>query len=127
MATLVEEPHARVLGAVFAVRGDELEAVLSYLDLREQAGYERRTEDVQLVAGGSTVTALVYLATPANPSWLGPGSARAISEQIMQSRGPSGANRDYVLDLAEALRALGLDDKEEEEEVFEIERLLLSV
>ena len=125
VATLVEEADARVLGAVFAVAHDELDTVLSYLDLREQAGYERRTHQIDLLEGGR-ISALVYLATPANPSWLGPAPARTIAEHVTRSRGPSGWNRDYVVGLAEALRTLGLGPHDEEE-VFEVERSLGSL
>jgi len=122
---LVEQADARVLGAVFSVAHEELEAKLGYLDLREQAGYERRTHDVDLREGGR-ISALVYLATPTNPSWLGPAPARSIAEHVTRSRGPSGWNRDYVVGLAGALRKLGLAHHEEEE-VFEVERSLGSL
>jgi cation transport protein ChaC len=123
VATLVADPAARVLGAVFAVEDRDLEQVLAYLDVREQAGYERRVEDIALTRGG-TVRALVYLAKATNPSWLGHAPPDAIAEHVLRAVGPSGHNRDYVLGLAEALRALGLAEGEEEEEVFHVERHL---
>ena len=47
-------------------------------------------------------------------------SEEAIARQIASATGPSGRNRDYVLHLADALRALGADDAH----VFAVERHL---
>lgn len=66
--------------------------------------------------------ALMYLATPANPDYLGPAEPAAIVAQILGARGPSGANVEYLLRLAEALRALAADDPH----VFELERMVRS-
>ena len=54
-------------------------------------------------------------------AFLGAASEREIALHIARSHGPSGANRDYLLRLAEALRELGADDPH----VFAIERELL--
>jgi cation transport regulator ChaC len=54
---------------------------------------------------------------------LGEAPELDIARQIAASRGPSGANRDYLIDLAHALREMGLDDPH----VFEIERHLARI
>jgi cation transport regulator ChaC len=61
-----------------------------------------------------------YVATPENPNYLGPAPLEAIAAQVRASHGPSGANIDYVLRLAEALRAIGAEDAH----VFDLARLL---
>ncbi|CAN7949767.1 unnamed protein product, partial [Ixodes pacificus] len=50
------------------------------------------------------VPALVYVALPGNPLYLGPASVRALADQIATSRGPSGSNAEYVLRLARFMR-----------------------
>ena len=49
--------------------------------------------------------------------------ADAIADQIARSQGPSGANRDYLLNLADALRGLDADDAH----VFDIETCLRKI
>jgi cation transport regulator ChaC len=70
--------------------------------------------------GGMVEHGLVYLADEHNAAWLGPAPDVAIAREVAHAKGPSGANRDYVLQLAEALHALGADDAH----VFAIERAL---
>ncbi len=90
------------------------------LDHREQGGYERHAVDVHVADAGPIAGALVYVATEHNPNWLGPAPLSDIAQQIRGSTGPSGPNPEYVLQLAEALRALHADD----EHVFALAALL---
>jgi cation transport regulator ChaC len=60
------------------------------------------------------------VATAANPNFLGAAELSALLLQVQSAHGPSGANRDYVLALASALREHGLWD----EHVFELEARL---
>jgi cation transport regulator ChaC len=77
------------------------------------------------VAGGvggralRTVRALAFVATEANPEFLGPAPLGVIAAQIARSRGPSGPNAEYALRLADALRELGVTDAEDAH-VFEV-------
>lgn len=64
---------------------------------------------------------MVYIANPDNAAYLGPATEMAIARQIAQSHGVSGANSDYLLQLAQALRQL----YEQDEHVFALERELL--
>ena len=84
---------------------------------------DRRFVEAHAPVGGLVAArALLYLATPGNPNYLGPASLPAIAAQILASRGPSGANVEYLLRLAEALRALAADDPH----VFALERMVRS-
>lgn len=47
-----------------------------------------------------------------NCNYLGPASADALAATVAFARGPSGPNCDYVYGLAEAMRAMGVEDPE---------------
>lgn len=113
--TLVADPHATCIGVAYLVTPEVFDA----LDQREKNGYLRHVVPLEF-DDGSEAEGLVYLADEHNAAWLGPASDPAIASQVAQAHGPSGANRDYVLHLAEALRGLDADDAH----VFAIERLL---
>lgn len=72
--------------------------------------------------------AVVYIGTHENPAFVGPmESIDALAQHIYQSRGPSGENKDYLYQLAEALRELSPESKDRhvwdlEEKVRELER-----
>jgi cation transport regulator ChaC len=101
---------------------DTRREVLAALDVRERGGYTRSEVAVGLGEGAAeSVRALLYVATPDNPNYLGPAPLPEIAEQIRRSSGPSGSNVEYVLRLAEFLRSVDAN----EPHVFEIERLVL--
>ena len=102
VVTLVAEPGARTWGRAYLVADD----VFEHLDHREQGGYER-TEVVVHARGDSELPAVTYIAGPDNPHWLGRAPLGAMVAQIVESRGPSGRNSEYVLRLDEALKDLG--------------------
>ena len=123
VVTLVRERGAACWGAAFLVSEAALPAVMAQLDVREKGGYERHEVRLELVdPPPEEVPALVYLAGEGNEEYLGPAPLDAIARQIQASRGPSGPNIEYVLRLAEALRALGAEDAH----VFALEQLLAS-
>jgi len=122
VVTLVEAPGERCDGVAYRLAPEDEAAVLEQLDVREQNGYERLVRPLRLDGpGGPEVMGLVYLAGATNPSFLGPAPLDQIAAHVRASRGPSGANLDYLLRLAEALRELGISD----EHVHGIEALLL--
>ena len=115
--TLIEAPGERCGGRAFLVEPD----VFEHLDHREKNGYERIPVDV--VFSGGVERGVVYRATPDNHAFLGEAPLDEIARHIAASVGPSGANRDYLLELAGALRELG----EADEHVFALESHLLSL
>jgi cation transport protein ChaC len=111
VVTLVAAPRAVCWGVAYRVGAPDRHAVLGSLDRRERGGFERRAIRVQFPEPDrGSVRALVYVAGPANPNYLGPATPAAIAEQVRRAEGPSGSNRAYVLHLAEALRVLRADD-----------------
>lgn len=113
----------RCWGTAYRVGQAQGPSVLAQLDHRERGGYERLELEIGLepgVAGARTVRGLVYVAGPDNPHYLGPAPLEAIAEEIAAARGPSGANDEYVFELADALRRMGVGDSH----VFALEALL---
>jgi cation transport regulator ChaC len=113
VATLVPEPGAVCWGMGFRVASEQREAALGALDHRESGGFERLQLPLAFAGSGEPgVRALVYVAAPGNPNYLGPAPLPAIAQQVRRARGPSGSNAEYVLRLAGALRRLGVPDPE---------------
>lgn len=118
VATLERAPDAWVGGAVYRVAARDEDTVLAQLDHREQGGYERVTIAALPVHGGDVgapITATTWIATRDNPYHLGPAPLAVMVAQIRAAVGPSGPNVEYVLRLAEALRAMELVDPHIEE------------
>lgn len=66
------------------------------------------------------IKCLVYIGLPDNPQFLGPQDPQALAEKIVQSRGPSGENRDYLYQLEHSLR--NLSEESADEHVFDLAR-----
>lgn len=123
VVTLVAEPGARCGGLAYRVRPGHWPAVLEALDLRESGGFERLRLPLRFAEPGrDPVEALVYVAGPGNPNYLGPAPSAEIARQVGASAGASGPNAEYVLRLDVSLRALGAPD----DHVAEIAALLRS-
>lgn len=122
VVTLIPDSGSDCWGTAYRVAPAVAEGVLANLDHRERGGFARHVLDTTLVAGErvETVAALVYWATPDNPNYLGPAPIETIVEQVRCSRGPSGSNVEYVVELARSLREMGAQD----DHVFEIESKL---
>ena len=127
VVTLIEDKDA-VCGGIKAKRltveegdGFLIEApVFRQLDVREKNGYLRVTTEM-IFDDDSHATGLTYIATPDNEAYLGAASEYQIARHISRAAGPSGPNDEYLLELANALRSLGLHDQH----VFDIESHLL--
>lgn len=118
VVTLVPADKVVCKGIAYLVEND----VFDHLDHREKNGYRRVETDIALLHGQQMVPGVFYVADEHNPAYLGAAPTRDIAAHIAGSHGPSGSNRDYVLQLAEALRELGDLDPH----VFELESLLRS-
>ncbi|MCG5527866.1 MULTISPECIES: gamma-glutamylcyclotransferase [Halorhodospira] len=115
VATLIEAPGVRCVGMAYRIPPE----ALGPLDLREKNGYLRLTTPLRFLDGGEG-RGLVYIATADNPAFLGPAPIPEMARQIASCSGPSGPNRDYLIELARALRALG----EEDRHVFALEEAI---
>lgn len=115
VVTLVPEDGATCAGMAYRIAP----ATFAQLDHREKNGYLRFAATLDF-GGGRSAQGVVYIATPANVAWLGDADDSEIARHIAASAGPSGANREYALRLAQALRELGAEDAH----VFAIEAAL---
>jgi len=121
VVTLIENRASSVIGVAYRIPREQSYAVLSALDERERAGYERVGVEVEFTqAPFGRAQALVYQARAENPGFVAEADERSIAAIVRTARGPSGDNASYVRRLAQALRDLGEDDPH----VFAIERLL---
>lgn len=118
VVTLIEEEGACCGGLAYLVEAP----VFRQLDEREKNGYLRVGAEMTF-DDGSKADGLTYIAAPDNEAWLGEASEYEIARHICAAAGPSGSNRDYLLELAVALRELGFDDPH----VFEIESHILEL
>lgn len=117
VVTLVEAPGERCDGVAFLVEPE----VFDHLDFREKNGYVR--VDVDIRFGDDVIGGVMYRAAEDNHAFLGAATIDEIARHIHGSHGPSGANRDYVVELARALRGLGFRDTH----VFDVEARLYSL
>ena len=116
VVTLIPQTDAVCVGMAYLIAPD----ALAHLDVREKNGYLRFVTPLSL-DDGREPEGLVYIATEENAAFLGAASERDIAEHIARSTGPSGPNRDYLLQLADALHQMDAEDPH----VFAIERELV--
>lgn len=133
VATLVEDEEGITWGKAFQVSAED-KAALPYLSTREcqLGGYKIFTVNfyprpILSPTNNNYITgekrdALMYIAVPENRHWLGEAPLLDIAKQILQCRGPSGTNVEYLLRLADFMRdeiPEALDDH-----LFSLERLV---
>ncbi|MDN7131312.1 gamma-glutamylcyclotransferase [Halomonas sp. MC140] len=114
VATLIRAQGAVCHGMAYRITPD----VLAPLDTREKNGYLREKVPLTFVDGNGgdngdaaeQSEGLIYLASDDNPAFLGEAPLADIAQQIAYAHGPSGANAEYLLNLATALRELGAED-----------------
>lgn len=127
VVTLVENQGEQVWGIAYHVAESDKAHVKEYLDFREKNGYTTKTllfcplqSDAQQFQEPFEV--LAYIGTPSNPAHVGPAPLGDIAQIILRSEGPSGKNKDYLYELAAAMRKL--DPNCNDTHLFELERLV---
>lgn len=112
VVTLIEDEKGMTWGCAYKVTGD---LALRYLDQREckLGGYEMmytkfypsKASEFSGISG-EAFPVIVYIATPKNAYWMGSNeeSLEEIASQIVNARGPSGHNIEYLLRLAQFMR-----------------------
>lgn len=110
VVTLVREAEAACHGVVFELPVDRTDEIVAMLDVRESGGYARGVEAIEDVDGRPLGDAWVWIAHDGNPNWAGHAEIDELVAQIRGAQGPSGANLEYVLELADALVREGIAD-----------------
>ena len=110
VATLLHAPDHQVVGRLFEVSKIDFDRVFTALNHREKNGYH--LIDVDVAVGSEIVPARTYIAPPCNPWYLGQQPIQDLASVIMNAKGPSGSNLDYVLQLFAESLALGHVDQE---------------
>ena len=106
----------------YKVDPHDIPEVMAYLNHREKDGYTTMqlpfhpSPDLNL----DPFPTLMYVATDSNPTFLGPAPIEAIADQVVRSRGLSGCNTEYVLNLARAMREI--TPLARDEHLFALER-----
>ncbi|KAL1794711.1 hypothetical protein ACET3X_006527 [Alternaria dauci] len=66
----------------------------------------RATNTVSVTEEAGSMKCLVYIGLPENPQFLGPQDPDALARKILESKGPSGENKEYLYNLEIALLGL---------------------
>ncbi|KAF9118406.1 Cation transport regulator-like protein 2 [Mortierella sp. 14UC] len=108
-------------GVAYKIPESKVAETKAYLDHREKNGYETHFLDIFQPGADIPVVekAIVYIGSTDNSEFAGPAPLDNIAQQIYASHGPSGANKDYLLNLAHALRIVAPTGTDEH--LFELE------
>lgn len=114
-----QDPGDEVWGVAYDI-DDEVWAaeVGAQLDHREKGGYTRYAERFHPRDGDDVKEVIVYVGDLDDKQYAGPAPTPDIADTIHRSVGPSGLNKDYLYNLADAIReVIRVDD----DHVFELE------
>ncbi|CAG8552836.1 15352_t:CDS:2 [Acaulospora morrowiae] len=114
-------------GVAYRIHEKDVEDIKKYLDYREKNGYTIHYLDVFQSGHDEPVVknAIVYIATTENESYIGPAPLDVIAQQIFRSVGPSGPNKEYLLNLTSALRFVAPDAYDGH--LFDLEKRVLEL
>ncbi|KAF5125429.1 putative glutathione-specific gamma-glutamylcyclotransferase 2 [Metarhizium anisopliae] len=99
----------KVWGVAYRIVPEKVSEVKEYLDIREINGYSIHYTPFYPADGSTPMETLVYIGTPDNEQFVGPQDPQKLAQHILNSKGPSGLNRDYLYGLDTALNELSPD------------------
>jgi cation transport protein ChaC len=109
VVTLIESANEHCWGTAYRLPASEATNIIEDLDYREKGGYDR-TELPLTLGSGRTIAGITYIAHPHNPNYLGESPLKDIARQISFSTGPSGTNKEYILQLHQTLEEHNIQD-----------------
>lgn len=117
--------QAEVWGVAYEIAKEDEEFVMKHLDIREKNGYDKGTvkfypsdqgnnklvENLHDCSQYSSLSLepfdlVIYVGTESNEHFAGAADIETIAQQIVLSVGPSGSNKEYLYNLASAMRLL---------------------
>ena len=120
VATLVQKDQESTWGVAFKVNASQVCATIAYLNARER-GYSMHKVTFYPCKSRDMppMTVAAYVGTEMSPTYLGPASVDNIARQIISTKGSSGSNTDYVLNLASSMREIA--PQVDDEHLFSLE------
>lgn len=116
----------KVWGCAYYIAPEHVDEVKTYLDIREQNGYELKSvnfyfkndaesksipeSDRQKDEFGEYIKSLIYIGGLDLESFIGPEPIEETAEIIKTNVGPSGKNSEYLIKLTHAVRELNCRD-----------------
>lgn len=98
----------------YHIKPSKVQEVREYLDIREVNGYSiQYTPFHPADTTRADINCMVYIGMPDNPQFLGALDPHDVALKINESIGPSGENREYLLNLEAALLELSPGSKDE--------------
>lgn len=108
VVTLAQSAGSVCAGFAYKL-GDDADAVLEYLEVREQDGYTRVSVPLMFDHDEKSV-GITWIAAEGNPSWRANESLEQVARLIATRRGPSGTNSEYLFELERALISIHIVD-----------------
>ncbi|KAL7414182.1 ChaC-like protein [Mrakia frigida] len=113
----------KVWGVGWTIDPEKEESVRADLDYREKNGYSVQSVDIyNVVDGVETIVvhqATIYVGEKTNEAFIGAEPIPTLSARIHSCIGPSGLNKDYLYNLAIAVREL--DPETKDDYLFDLE------
>ncbi|CAD0204763.1 unnamed protein product [Chrysodeixis includens] len=105
-----DDINSKVWGVAYKIKTEDADQVTKHLDIREKNGYTKKTVTFHPAdASHEPFKLTLYVATEENESYAGPASIDELAKQVISCHGPSGSNKEYVYNLATAMRQLAPD------------------
>src|SRR4029077_20135842 len=106
----LEPQEGRCRGPAFRIEADSVHAEAAILWRREmlRGGYSPAM--VPMATPQGPITALAFVSNPSHPSYVGELPLTETARLIASGKGILGTNREYLVQLATQLDALGIDD-----------------
>ncbi|GJQ71527.1 hypothetical protein Trydic_g11235 [Trypoxylus dichotomus] len=98
-----------VWGVAYEIREEQKNEIMKQLDYREKGGYKRMQTIFYPKSGLDPFELTLYVGAEDNALYAGEADLESIARQILNSKGPSGSNMEYLCALAKSMRAIAPD------------------
>jgi glutathione-specific gamma-glutamylcyclotransferase len=106
----LEPGEGRCRGLVFRIAADSVHAESAILWRREMLRGGYAPAMVSMVTPQGPISALAFVSNPSHPSYVGELPLAETASMIASGKGVLGTNREYLVQLATQLDALGIQD-----------------